>query len=66
MNGTYQAVFLILAFYLLLLVLFEGIRRRRMTCIRRSDRVVVSDQRCELVPTVPSVFEQCNTECELR
>ncbi|KAJ7400306.1 hypothetical protein BTVI_106621 [Pitangus sulphuratus] len=44
----------------------QGIRRRRMTCIRKSDRVVVSDQRCELIPTVPSVFEECNTECELR
>ncbi|XP_051651320.1 A disintegrin and metalloproteinase with thrombospondin motifs 20 isoform X1 [Manacus candei] len=44
----------------------QGIRRRRMTCMRKSDHVVVSDQRCELVPTVPSVFEECNTECELR
>ncbi|XP_014726621.1 PREDICTED: A disintegrin and metalloproteinase with thrombospondin motifs 20 [Sturnus vulgaris] len=44
----------------------QGIRRRRMTCIRKSDHVVVSDQRCELLPTVPSVFEECNTECELR
>uniref|UniRef100_A0A663MXA9 ADAM metallopeptidase with thrombospondin type 1 motif 20 n=1 Tax=Athene cunicularia TaxID=194338 RepID=A0A663MXA9_ATHCN len=44
----------------------KGIRRRRMTCIRRSDHVVVSDQRCELIPTVPDVFEECNTECELR
>lgn len=37
-----------------------------MTCVRKSDHVVVSDQRCELVPTVPDVFEECNTECELR
>ncbi|GAB0176196.1 A disintegrin and metalloproteinase with thrombospondin motifs 20 [Grus japonensis] len=44
----------------------QGIRRRRMTCIHKSDRVVVSDQRCELIPTVPEVFEECNTECELR
>uniref|UniRef100_A0A8C6NFY1 Uncharacterized protein n=1 Tax=Melopsittacus undulatus TaxID=13146 RepID=A0A8C6NFY1_MELUD len=44
----------------------QGIRRRRMTCIRKSDHVVVSDQRCELTPTVPGVFEECNTECELR
>lgn len=57
---------LILALYLLILMLFQGIRRRRMTCIRKSDHVVVSDQRCELLPPVPSVFEECNTECELR
>ncbi|KAJ7407992.1 hypothetical protein WISP_123543 [Willisornis vidua] len=44
----------------------QGIRRRRMTCIHKSDRVAVSDQRCEFIPTVPSVFEECNTECELR
>uniref|UniRef100_A0A8B9M7D3 Peptidase M12B domain-containing protein n=1 Tax=Accipiter nisus TaxID=211598 RepID=A0A8B9M7D3_9AVES len=44
----------------------QGIRRRRMTCVRKSDHVVVSDQRCELIPAVPDVFEECNTECELR
>uniref|UniRef100_G1NB35 ADAM metallopeptidase with thrombospondin type 1 motif 20 n=1 Tax=Meleagris gallopavo TaxID=9103 RepID=G1NB35_MELGA len=44
----------------------QGIRRRRMTCIRRSDHVVVSDQRCEHIPPVPDVSEECNTECELR
>jgi len=45
---------------------FQGIRRRRMTCIRKSDHVVVSDQRCEHIPPVPDVSEECNTECELR
>ncbi|XP_040514888.1 A disintegrin and metalloproteinase with thrombospondin motifs 20 isoform X4 [Gallus gallus] len=44
----------------------QGIRRRRMTCIRKSDHVVVSDQRCEHIPPVPDVSEECNTECELR
>ncbi|XP_047921885.2 A disintegrin and metalloproteinase with thrombospondin motifs 20 isoform X1 [Anser cygnoides] len=44
----------------------QGIRRRRMTCIRKSDHVVVSDQRCEFIPPVPDVSEECNTECELR
>lgn len=48
------------------LIPFQGVRRRRVTCIRKSDHMVVSDQRCELVPTVPDVFEECNTECELR
>lgn len=37
-----------------------------MTCIRKSDHVVVSDQRCEFIPPVPDVSEECNTECELR
>ncbi|XP_068525490.1 A disintegrin and metalloproteinase with thrombospondin motifs 20 isoform X6 [Anas acuta] len=44
----------------------RGIRRRRMTCIRKSDHAVVSDQRCEFIPPVPDVSEECNTECELR
>ncbi|XP_027312774.1 A disintegrin and metalloproteinase with thrombospondin motifs 20 isoform X1 [Anas platyrhynchos] len=44
----------------------RGIRRRRMTCIRKSDHAVVSDQRCEFIPLVPDVSEECNTECELR
>lgn len=37
-----------------------------MTCIRKSDHAVVSDQRCEFIPLVPDVSEECNTECELR
>ncbi|XP_053114058.1 A disintegrin and metalloproteinase with thrombospondin motifs 20 isoform X2 [Hemicordylus capensis] len=44
----------------------QGLRRRKVTCIRRSDRLVVSDQRCEHITAPTFVTEQCNTECELR
>ncbi|XP_038235081.1 A disintegrin and metalloproteinase with thrombospondin motifs 20 isoform X3 [Dermochelys coriacea] len=44
----------------------QGLRRRKVTCIRKSDHLVVSDQRCENIPPLPAVSEKCNTECELR
>ncbi|XP_043404916.1 A disintegrin and metalloproteinase with thrombospondin motifs 20 isoform X2 [Chelonia mydas] len=44
----------------------QGLRRRKVTCIRKSDHLVVSDQRCENIPPLPAVSEECNTECELR
>ncbi|KAH0616617.1 hypothetical protein JD844_027870 [Phrynosoma platyrhinos] len=44
----------------------QGLRRRKVTCIRRSDHLVVSDQRCEHITPPRALTEQCNTECELR
>ncbi|XP_034983887.2 A disintegrin and metalloproteinase with thrombospondin motifs 20 isoform X1 [Zootoca vivipara] len=44
----------------------QGLHRRRVTCIQRSDHLVVSDQRCEHITRPTAVTEQCNTECELR
>ncbi|XP_034625689.1 A disintegrin and metalloproteinase with thrombospondin motifs 20 isoform X3 [Trachemys scripta elegans] len=45
---------------------YLGLRKRKVTCIRKSDHLVVSDQRCENIPPLPAVSEKCNTECELR
>ncbi|KAM6437992.1 A disintegrin and metalloproteinase with thrombospondin motifs 20 [Liasis olivaceus] len=44
----------------------QGIRRRKVSCIRKSDHLVVSDQRCEHITPPVAVTELCNTECELR
>uniref|UniRef100_A0A670JF10 ADAM metallopeptidase with thrombospondin type 1 motif 20 n=1 Tax=Podarcis muralis TaxID=64176 RepID=A0A670JF10_PODMU len=44
----------------------QGLHRRKVTCIRRSDHLVVSDQRCEHITRPTAITEQCNTECELR
>ncbi|KAM6215650.1 A disintegrin and metalloproteinase with thrombospondin motifs 20 [Rhynchocyon petersi] len=44
----------------------QGLRRREVSCIRQSDRVVVSDRRCEHLPPPLFVTERCNTDCELR
>ncbi|XP_039770670.1 A disintegrin and metalloproteinase with thrombospondin motifs 20 [Ornithorhynchus anatinus] len=44
----------------------QGLRRRKISCIRKSDRLVVSDQRCEHMPPSSVVTERCNTDCELR
>ncbi|XP_069484120.1 A disintegrin and metalloproteinase with thrombospondin motifs 20 [Ambystoma mexicanum] len=44
----------------------QGTRKRKNSCIRRGDRLVVSDQRCEQFPQPPTEKEPCNTECELR
>uniref|UniRef100_A0A8D0GRT1 ADAM metallopeptidase with thrombospondin type 1 motif 20 n=1 Tax=Sphenodon punctatus TaxID=8508 RepID=A0A8D0GRT1_SPHPU len=44
----------------------QGFRRRRITCVRKSDHLVVSDQRCEHMTSPAAVSEQCNAECELR
>uniref|UniRef100_A0A8C5PH52 ADAM metallopeptidase with thrombospondin type 1 motif 20 n=1 Tax=Leptobrachium leishanense TaxID=445787 RepID=A0A8C5PH52_9ANUR len=44
----------------------QGTRRRKMVCLRRSDRAVVSDQRCEHLSRPESITEPCNSECQLR
>ncbi|XP_053319477.1 A disintegrin and metalloproteinase with thrombospondin motifs 20 [Spea bombifrons] len=44
----------------------QGMRKRKHLCLRRSDRFVVSDQRCEHLPRPESVTEPCNGECQLR
>ncbi|KFO26140.1 A disintegrin and metalloproteinase with thrombospondin motifs 20 [Fukomys damarensis] len=43
-----------------------GLHRRKITCIRKSDRMIVSDQSCDHLPLPPFVTEKCNTDCELR
>lgn len=35
-------------------------------CVRKSDNLEVSDQRCERLPRPVAVTEPCNTDCELR
>uniref|UniRef100_A0A8B9KFK5 ADAM metallopeptidase with thrombospondin type 1 motif 20 n=1 Tax=Astyanax mexicanus TaxID=7994 RepID=A0A8B9KFK5_ASTMX len=44
----------------------QGERRRKAVCVRKSDHLVVSDQRCELLPRPRGATESCNTDCELR
>ncbi|XP_033619476.1 A disintegrin and metalloproteinase with thrombospondin motifs 20 isoform X4 [Fukomys damarensis] len=44
----------------------QGLHRRKITCIRKSDRMIVSDQSCDHLPLPPFVTEKCNTDCELR
>ncbi|XP_062858960.1 A disintegrin and metalloproteinase with thrombospondin motifs 20-like [Trichomycterus rosablanca] len=44
----------------------QGERRRKPVCVRKSDQLVVSDQRCEHLPRPRGAMEPCNTECELR
>ncbi|KAM4676040.1 A disintegrin and metalloproteinase with thrombospondin motifs 20 [Discoglossus pictus] len=44
----------------------QGIQRRKVTCLRRSDRVVVSEQRCEHLPRPEAITEPCNVDCQLR
>ncbi|CAF88701.1 unnamed protein product, partial [Tetraodon nigroviridis] len=44
----------------------HGERRRKVVCVRKSDRLEVSDQRCEHLPQVAAVSEPCNTDCEVR
>ncbi|XP_072528272.1 A disintegrin and metalloproteinase with thrombospondin motifs 20 isoform X2 [Salminus brasiliensis] len=44
----------------------QGERRRKAVCVRKSDHLVVSDQRCELIPRPRGATESCNTDCELR
>lgn len=43
-----------------------GERRRKAVCVRKSDHLEVSDQRCERLPRPVAVTEPCNTDCELR
>uniref|UniRef100_A0AAY4EBT9 A disintegrin and metalloproteinase with thrombospondin motifs 20 n=1 Tax=Denticeps clupeoides TaxID=299321 RepID=A0AAY4EBT9_9TELE len=44
----------------------QGERRRKAVCLRKSDRLVVSDQRCEQLPRPGSTTEPCNMDCEFR
>ncbi|KAG7454736.1 hypothetical protein MATL_G00262940 [Megalops atlanticus] len=44
----------------------QGERRRKATCVRKSDHLVVSEQRCEHLPRPSGTSEPCNTECEIR
>ncbi|XP_057647833.1 A disintegrin and metalloproteinase with thrombospondin motifs 20 [Chionomys nivalis] len=44
----------------------QGLHRRKIVCIRKSDRAVVSDQSCGHLPLPLLVTEKCNTDCELR
>nr|XP_056702477.1 A disintegrin and metalloproteinase with thrombospondin motifs 20 [Euleptes europaea] len=44
----------------------QGLRRRKVTCIRKTDHLEVSDQRCEHIARLKTVTESCNTDCELR
>ncbi len=46
--------------------LSAGERRQKAVCIRKSDRLVVSEQRCEHLPRPRGTPEPCNTDCELR
>ncbi|XP_056591435.1 A disintegrin and metalloproteinase with thrombospondin motifs 9 isoform X1 [Triplophysa dalaica] len=47
-------------------LLCQGERKRKVMCIRESDRVMVSDQRCHGSPKPSVITEPCNTDCELR
>ncbi|XP_008824822.1 A disintegrin and metalloproteinase with thrombospondin motifs 20 isoform X2 [Nannospalax galili] len=44
----------------------QGLHRRKIACIRKSDHMVVSDQSCDHLPLPLFVTERCNTDCELR
>ncbi|KAE8612598.1 hypothetical protein XENTR_v10012910 [Xenopus tropicalis] len=44
----------------------QGERKQKPVCIRDSDQLVVSDQRCDRIPQPEPVTEPCNTECEVR
>ncbi|KAK2492449.1 hypothetical protein MC885_010158 [Smutsia gigantea] len=43
----------------------QGLHRREITCIRKSDHTIVSDRRCDHLPLPLLVTERCNTDCEL-
>ncbi|XP_077425592.1 A disintegrin and metalloproteinase with thrombospondin motifs 20 [Vanacampus margaritifer] len=44
----------------------QGERRRKAACVRKSDHLEVSDQRCEHLPRPVAVTEPCNDDCEVR
>ncbi|KAG7523510.1 hypothetical protein JOB18_048859 [Solea senegalensis] len=44
----------------------QGERRRKSVCVRKSDHLEVSDQRCEHVPRPVAVADSCNADCEVR
>uniref|UniRef100_A0A8D2ISN2 ADAM metallopeptidase with thrombospondin type 1 motif 20 n=1 Tax=Varanus komodoensis TaxID=61221 RepID=A0A8D2ISN2_VARKO len=44
----------------------QGLRKRKIKCIRKSDHLVVHDQKCAHTTPPTAVTEHCNIECELR
>uniref|UniRef100_A0A8C9T5B8 ADAM metallopeptidase with thrombospondin type 1 motif 20 n=1 Tax=Scleropages formosus TaxID=113540 RepID=A0A8C9T5B8_SCLFO len=40
--------------------------RRKVVCLRKSDQLVVSDQRCHHLPRPGAITEPCNSDCEFR
>ncbi|KAM3926910.1 A disintegrin and metalloproteinase with thrombospondin motifs 20 [Leptodactylus fuscus] len=44
----------------------QGVRKRKVTCQRKSDQAVVSDQRCEYLSRPEPITEPCNIDCQLR
>ncbi|XP_062418980.1 A disintegrin and metalloproteinase with thrombospondin motifs 20-like [Pungitius pungitius] len=44
----------------------QGERRRKAACVRKSDHLEVSDQRCEHLPRPVAAAEPCNPDCEVR
>ncbi|XP_034372581.1 A disintegrin and metalloproteinase with thrombospondin motifs 20 isoform X1 [Arvicanthis niloticus] len=44
----------------------QGLHRRKIACVRKSDHAIVSDQSCGHLPLPLLVTEKCNTDCELR
>ncbi|XP_029009602.1 A disintegrin and metalloproteinase with thrombospondin motifs 20 isoform X2 [Betta splendens] len=44
----------------------QGERRRKVVCVRKSDHLEVSEQRCERLPHPAALAEPCNPDCELR
>ncbi|KAL0968043.1 hypothetical protein UPYG_G00261570 [Umbra pygmaea] len=44
----------------------QGERRRKVVCVRKSDQLGVSEQRCEHLPRPNADTESCNTDCEIR
>ncbi|XP_021098765.1 A disintegrin and metalloproteinase with thrombospondin motifs 20 isoform X2 [Heterocephalus glaber] len=44
----------------------QGVHRRRITCIRKRDQMIMPDQSCDHLPLPSFITEKCNTDCELR
>uniref|UniRef100_A0A8C9TJJ0 ADAM metallopeptidase with thrombospondin type 1 motif 20 n=1 Tax=Scleropages formosus TaxID=113540 RepID=A0A8C9TJJ0_SCLFO len=44
----------------------QGERKRKVVCLRKSDQLVVSDQRCHHLPRPGAITEPCNSDCEFR
>ncbi|XP_063528717.1 A disintegrin and metalloproteinase with thrombospondin motifs 20 isoform X6 [Pongo pygmaeus] len=44
----------------------QGLQRRKITCIHKSDHSVVSDKKCDHLPLPSFVTQSCNTDCEIR
>ncbi|TRY56279.1 hypothetical protein DNTS_028393, partial [Danionella cerebrum] len=44
----------------------QGERRRKAVCVRKNDRLVVSDQKCDIPSRPRGTTEPCNSHCELR